>query len=207
MTMSSVNTMNLILGSTSPYRRQLLECLMISFSCEKPLCDEDQFKAIEKDPIQLARLLARKKAESLSGANRTVIGADQLVSFNEKILGKPGNFDKALQQLSTMQGKTHELITAVCVISPNKTDEFIDITKVHLKALSTDQIRSYLLKDEPWDCAGSYKIEKHGMALIEQIETKDFTAIQGLPLIHLSKVLHNLGYEIPNAKIKDQSSP
>ncbi|MEK6774477.1 MAG: nucleoside triphosphate pyrophosphatase [Bdellovibrionota bacterium] len=197
----------LVLGSTSPYRKTLMESLMIPFSCKKPLCDEDKFKDQEKDPVKLASLLARKKAESLVMADQIIIGGDQLVSFQGKILGKPQTFEKALQQLSEMQGETHELITAVCVAlmesSQNKAIqlvEFVDITKITLKVLSPKQISTYLNEDQPWDCAGSYKIEKHGMSLIQEIETKDFSAIQGLPLLRLSQVLHNLGYEIPKSK-------
>ncbi len=194
----------LVLGSTSPYRKTLMESLMIPFSCKKPLCDEDRFKDQEKDPVKLARLLARKKAESLVVEDQMVIGGDQLVSFQGKILGKPQTFEKASQQLLQMQGKTHELITAVCVALMESSQiqliEFVDITKITLKALSPKQISTYLNEDQPWDCAGSYKIEKHGMSLIQEIETKDFSAIQGLPLLRLSQVLHNLGYEIPKSK-------
>lgn len=98
-----------------------------------------------------------------------------------------------------MQNQIHELITAVCVISDAQVIEFHNITQIKLKKLTDKQIQSYLLQDTPWDCAGSYKIEKHGIALIETLETSDFTSIQGLPLLQLSKVLHNLGYEIPKA--------
>lgn len=193
----------LVLGSTSPYRRQLLESLMIPFVCSKPLCDEESYKSQEKNPLALAALLARKKAESLAQPGQIVIGGDQLVSFKDQILGKPHHFEGAFQQLSQMQSHTHELITAVCVaVSEDKTKEphliqWTDITRLTVKPLRSEQIKTYLEKDQPWDCAGSYKIEKHGLSLMEKIETEDFTAIQGLPLIRLSQVLHNLGYEIP----------
>lgn len=190
---------SLILASTSPYREMQLKSLMIPFTCEKPQCDEDSFKMLESNPLKLAILLARKKAESLSAKNRVLIAGDQLVHLNGRILGKPGSQERAFQQLSDMQGKTHELITAVCIIADTQIFEFHDITRIKLKKLSAQQIQSYLELDMPWDCAGSYKVEKHGIALIEHLETNDFTAIQGLPLLQLSKVLHNLGYEIPKA--------
>ncbi len=196
----------LVLGSTSPYRRQLLESLMIPFICRSPRYNEDEDKALEKNPHRLAALLARKKALSLVESDHIVIGGDQLVSFNDQILGKSHHFEGACQQLSQLQGQTHELITAVCLAlegtSPSteaRLIEFMDVTRITLKPLSLEQIQTYLRKDEPWDCAGSYKIEKHGMSLIQKIETQDFTAIQGLPLLQLSQVLHNLGYEIPQS--------
>ena len=189
----------LILASTSPYRKIQLESLMIPFTCEKPNCDEDSFKKLEPNPLKLAILLARKKAESLNSKNRVIIGGDQLVNLNGKILGKPGTEEKAFIQLKEMQNQVHELITAICVVANDKAVEFHNVTRIKLKKLEDKQIQSYLSKDTPWDCAGSYKIEKHGMALIETLETDDFTSIQGLPLLQLSKVLHNLGYEIPKA--------
>lgn len=198
----------LVLGSTSPYRKQLLESLMIPFICSKPLCDEEKYKSHESDPLHLAALLARKKAESLVQVDHVVIGADQLVSFKNQILGKPHHFEGAFQQLSLMQNQTHELITSVCVAvknSPRPEDvqwiEWTDVTRLTLKALRPEQIQIYLEKDKPWDCAGSYKIEKHGLSLMTQIESQDFTSIQGLPLLRLSQVLHNLGYEIPQSSI------
>jgi len=196
----------LVLGSTSPHRRQLLESLMIPFICRSPRYNEDEDKPLEKNPRRLAALLARKKAQSLIETDQVIIGGDQLVSFDEQILGKSHHFEGACQQLSLLQGKTHELITAVCVAlkessaSPEpRLIEFMDVTRITLKPLSQEQIQTYLRKDEPWDCAGSYKIEKHGMSLIQNIETQDFTSIQGLPLLQLSQVLHNLGYEIPQS--------
>ncbi len=189
----------LILASTSPYRKIQLESLMIPFACEKPICDEDSFKNLEPNPLKLAVLLAQKKAASLNSENRVIIGGDQLVNLNGKVLGKPGTLEKAFEQLKEMQNQVHQLITAVCVMSGDQAIEFHNVTEIKLKMLSDKQIQSYLSKDAPWDCAGSYKIEKHGMALIESLETNDFTAIQGLPLLQLSKVLHNLGYEIPEA--------
>lgn len=197
----------LILASTSPYRRQLLESLMIPFVCRRPDCNEDHYKALEKDPLALAQLLARKKAESLAEPGPVVIGGDQLVRFKDQILGKGHDFQGAFEQLQKLQGQTHELITAVCVIARETEDqktqriEFVDTTRITLKPLSSEQIKMYLEKDQAWDCAGSYKIEKHGLSLIEKIETQDFTSIQGLPLLRLSQVLHNLGYEIPQAQI------
>ncbi len=189
----------LLLASASPYRKAQLESLLIPFESSPPTTDEELLKKElgEISPEQLATKLARAKAESLKDQHNVVIGCDQLVEFQGQALGKPGNYDQAFQQLSKMQGRAHLLLTAVCVLGGEKNHIWCNRTKIRLKRLSPLQIKSYLLADQPYDCAGSYKIEKHGLSIIEDIITDDFTAIQGIPLIQLSKVLQDLKYEIP----------
>ncbi len=189
----------IVLGSTSPYRRALMEKLGIAFDVAKPNLDEDNAKLfLEKEkvtPLQMAQELARLKAESLRGENLLIIGGDQLVQCEGKILGKPHTVEKAIEQLSSMKNKTHEIITAVCVSLPNTNFEFHDIAKLTMKDLSLSEIKDYVQQDMPLDCAGSYKIEKNGRSLFSKIEAQDFSAIEGLPLISLSGLLQTLGYE------------
>lgn len=187
----------LILASTSIYRKALLEQLMVPFSCQAPLCDEEQLKNRWSDPAERAQNLARAKAESLSKSDNCVIGGDQLVEFEGQILGKPKTAEKAIEQLKLMQGKTHRLMTAVCLFHQKEAFPLFDITEMKMKALSDQQIKAYVAMDQPLDCAGSYKIEKHGMALFEKINCADMSAIQGLPLLSLSQILQKLGYQIP----------
>lgn len=187
----------LILASTSVYRQELLKKLGLSFSAQAPLFDEEAFKNKGLPPIELAQTLARGKAESLAKATHCVIGGDQLVSFEGKILGKAKTFEKAIEQLSGLQGKTHELITAVCVLYKQEKTEWINVTRLSMRKLSREQIEAYLKKDNPLDCAGSYKIELNGLSLFENIETSDFSAIQGLPLLELGSVLSKYGYLVP----------
>jgi septum formation protein len=190
--------MNLVLASTSIYRKELLSRLKIPFNALKPLADEDALKGQWTNPLERAQNLARCKAESLKKASSVVIGSDQLAQLEGRILEKPHGFDKALEQLTFMAGKTHELITAVHICQNEDTFySFTDITRLTMKPLTEDQIKSYLLKEEPYDCAGSYKIEKLGITLFDKIETQDFTAITGLPLIELSKQLTKMGFNIP----------
>lgn len=189
----------IVLGSTSPYRKALMEKLGVAFDVAKPKLDEDNAKLLlEKEnvtPLQMAQELARLKAESLREENLLIIGGDQLVQCEGKILGKPHTVEKAIEQLSSMKNKTHEIITAVCVSLPNTNFEFHDIAKLTMKDLSLSEIKDYVHLDMPLDCAGSYKIEKNGRSLFSEIEAKDFSAIEGLPLISLSGLLQTLGYE------------
>ncbi len=185
----------LVLASASKYRRDLLARLGLEFSIEVPPFDEEKEKDLSLTPLALAEKLAFLKAQSLANPFHVVIGGDQLVALGNEILGKAPSPEKALQQLQKMQGRTHELVTAVCVLAGDRPIPFVNITRLTMKPLSDSQIRRYIELDQPFDCAGSYKIEQHGINLFEKIETEDFTAIQGLPLIQLSKILHTLGYE------------
>lgn len=183
----------LILASTSKYRQELLSRLAYTFTAQAPLIDEEKEKDPSLSPLALAEKLAQLKAGSLKSAGKVVIGGDQLVSFEGRIIGKAHTPERAVEQLLSMQGKTHELITAICVYDGEKMIPYTDITRMHMKKLSREKIEHYVSLDNPIDCAGSYKIEKHGIMLFEKIESQDFTAIQGLPLIELSKILENAG--------------
>lgn len=188
----------LILASTSPYRRELLERLGVPFDARAPLIDEEKEKDPRLSPPALAEHLAELKARSLAAPGALVLGGDQLVSFEGEILGKPGTLEKAQAQLARMSGRTHELITAICLIDGDgRAHKHTDRTRVTFKSLSAEQIRKVVELDRPVDCAGSYKIEKHGISLVENIETADFTAIQGLPLLALSRMLKACGLQNP----------
>lgn len=187
----------LILASTSPYRKELIEKLGLPFSVSKPICDEDAAKLRIKDPLLLATNLAREKALSLATDQNCVIGGDQVVCLGNEILGKPGSFTKACEQLQKMQGKPHQLMTALCVIFKLREFPILDVTEIRMRKLSSQQIENYVKRDQPLDCAGSYKIEKSALTLIESLQCQDFSAVQGVPLIGLTKILSDLGYTIP----------
>jgi septum formation protein len=190
-------TPELVLASTSKYRAAQLKTLGVHFLSEKPLCDEDLLKNNFTDPYLMATGLAQAKARSLADQNKVIIGGDQLIHFKGLILGKPGTAERACAQLLKMQGQSHELITAVSVIHGEKEFNFTNTTRMHMRELKSDEIERYVEQDKPLDCAGAYKIESLGIALFSRIETDDFTAIQGLPLIELSSTLRKLGYKIP----------
>jgi len=186
----------IILASTSPYRRELIEKLKLPFEAKAPLCDEDSYKEKISDPVELAQTLALMKAQSLATADNCVIGGDQVAALDREILGKPKTFGKACAQLEKMQGRTHRLITALNVVFRGQAHSILDITEIQFRPLSSQQIATYVREDQPLDCAGSYKIEKSGILLVDQLKTLDFTAIQGVPMIQLTHLLLRLGYPI-----------
>lgn len=186
----------LILASTSPYRKELLSRLGLCFTAIAPAFDEDAYKTKGLPPGDLAPLLAKGKAESLASNTNCVIGGDQIAHLEGKILGKPKTLERAIEQLSLLNGKTHELLTAVHVSYQGQSFPHLDVTRLTMRKLSHQQIKDYVEADRPLDAAGSYKIETRGICLFERIESQDFTAIQGLPLIWLTKILAELEYPI-----------
>jgi septum formation protein len=189
----------LVLASTSVYRRALLERLGLPFRWQAPVCDEDLVKGQGIDPRSLAETLARKKAMSLvePDHDRVVIGCDQVVSFQGQLFGKPGSIDRAIDQLMTLAGHTHDLITALVLVRGETFFTHTDVTRLQMRRLSRAAIERYVAADQPVDCAGAYKLESRGIALFDQIESADHTAITGLPLIALTTILRGIGYEVP----------
>jgi len=189
----------LILASTSPYRKELLEQLGLPFQSMAPLFDEDSLKGSNLDPVELVTRLAREKALSIAATRPAamIIGSDQMAVAQEGLLGKPGSREAAMEQLSQLSGESHELLTAVALCHGGNVTEFLDRTRLRMRKLSPEQITRYIDADQPWDCAGAYKIESRGICLFEKIETQDHTAITGLPLMELSSQLLRLGYPIP----------
>lgn len=188
----------LILASTSKYRAALLSQLGWEFRALSPDVDEDQLKGQGLPPEELALQLSKLKARAVyeKHPEAWVIGSDQVCALGEEILSKPGTMEKARKQLENMQGKTHRLLTAVTVSSPKGERSFVNITTLHMRPLTSEQIAAYLSADHPLDCAGSYKLESSGIKLFSKIEMEDHTAIIGLPLIQLSSVLLEEGFSL-----------
>lgn len=191
----------LILASTSAYRRSLLERLGQPFHLVPPDVDEDDAKHAIADPVALAERLAVLKAESVAVRfpDAVVIGSDQLATIDGAVLGKPGSIANAVDQLERLAGRTHELVTAVCVLraSDGQRRQHTNLTRLTMRNLSRDELSRYVAFEAPTDCAGSYKIESAGIALFDRIETADFTAITGLPLMALTRLLGEFGITIP----------
>lgn len=188
----------LVLASTSPYRRELLTRLGLPFDAVAPRCDEEALKDPALPPRLLAQLLAREKALSVHEADAFVLGSDQLVETDGEILGKPGSRERAVAQLVRLSGRVHRLVTAFALVTPDGAiDEHVDVHTLHMRSLSRVELERYVAADLPLDCAGSYKIERGGIALFERIEGDDFTAITGLPLIALSTRLRRHGFALP----------
>lgn len=191
--------MALILASTSPYRRDLLIRLGLPFECMPSGINEDDFKEDGIGPVELSRTLATEKALAIviDRPLATIIGCDQVVDVQGRILGKPETLEAAVDQLSLLQGRSHRLVTAVCVWHDGLLHTHVDITKLTMRPMNVETIAHYLAVDNPLDCAGSYKLESRGIALFDRIESDDHTAIIGLPLIALTTILKRCGYQIP----------
>jgi septum formation protein len=190
--------MNLILASTSRYRRELLLRLDLPFQTARPDVDETPYP--NESPIQLAQRLAEAKARSVAKSfpNAWVIGSDQVAELEGQTIGKPENFERAADQLSAASGKSMRFFSAFCLLraQPNKIISNTDITTVHFRQLTATEIERYLHKEQPYDCAGSFKAEGLGISLFDKIESNDPTGLIGLPLISLSKALRQAGLEL-----------
>jgi septum formation protein len=188
----------LILASTSKYRGELLAQLGWAFEAVAPGVDEAALKTQGLAPGAVAAALARLKAEAVfrRRPEACVIGSDQVCTFGGKLFSKPGTRDGAVAQLAELVGHSHELLTAVAVLAPGRTEFFLNRTVLHMRPLSQSAIEAYVDADLPLDCAGSYKLEARGIRLFERIEMDDHTAIIGLPLINLTTTLLNLGYSL-----------
>ena len=189
----------LILASTSVYRKQLLERLGIPFTVAAPNVDESPLPG--ESAADLVGRLARTKAEVVArrSTHSLVIGSDQLAMCGRDVLGKPGSGDRAIAQLKSLSGHRVVFNTAVhVVLSDAGTNEgHLDVTTVHFRRLSDDEIRRYVTRDKPYDSAGGFKVEALGISLFDKIDTHDPTALVGLPLIWLSAVLRKHGFNAP----------
>lgn len=194
-----ISPIRIILASSSPYRKTLLERLQLEFATESPNIDEQNNEGESID--QYVARLAETKAEHVATrhSNAIVIGSDQALECNGKILGKPSSHENAKQQLMAMSNKTLSFYTGLCVInsSTNKIEKDVIIYRVSFRKLDEAEIEDYLLKEQPYNCAGSFMSEKLGVSLMSKMEGEDPTALIGLPLIRLCEMLRNQGIKLP----------
>ncbi len=188
----------IVLASSSVYRQQLLDRFLDDYETVSPGIDE----AVDiEDPEELAAHLARAKAEAVSSAYREalIIGSDQLAVLEGQVVGKPGDHQRAVEQLLQASGKSLTFLTAVCVLDPveKRRYEHVDKTVVRFRSFDRRLADAYLKHDQPYDCAGSFKIEGAGFVLFESVTTDDPTALIGMPMIWLSDRLLELGYLMP----------
>lgn len=179
--------MKIILASSSPYRAALLKKLSIPFECMAPQIDESKLaeESVEQQVSRLAHLKAQALVSQFSDA--FIIGSDQLASHQGRALGKPGNFNAALKQLSDLQGQRVEFHTGLCLLNSRTGAQQTIVEKfaVEFKQLSTKQLERYLTIEQPFDCAGSFKSEGLGITLFERLDGRDPNTLIGLPLIAL----------------------
>ncbi|WIO75471.1 nucleoside triphosphate pyrophosphatase [Porticoccaceae bacterium LTM1] len=189
----------LVLASSSPYRKSLLDRLSIPYTCQSPEIDESPKR--NETPLELVRRLSREKAAALQAThpNHLIIGSDQVAELNGQIITKPGCFENARLQLKEQSGNSVRFHTGLCVLNSSNGESETDVvtTTASFRTLSDSEIERYLYKEEPFDCAGSFKCEQLGISLLESMLGPDPTALIGLPLIRLCEMLRNQGIQAP----------
>ena len=190
---------DLVLASSSRYRRELLARLTAHFSCLAP--DVDESPRSGEAPAALAARLTLLKATTVAPLrpDAVVIGSDQVAALGQRVLGKPGTAARAAAQLADCSGQTVVFHTAVAILAPGGTGSLshVDCTEVDFRSLHEEEIDRYIALDRPLDCAGSFRAESLGISLFKAMRSNDPSAIQGLPLIWVSAALRELGWQLP----------
>ncbi len=188
----------LVLGSTSRYRRELLERLRVPFEVAAP--DVDETPLVGEAPLALAQRLALAKAQAVAAKfpHAVVIGSDQVADLHGEPLGKPGTHARATEQLRRMRGQVVVFQTALAVVCAETgfVQQDVAAVRVLFRDLSDAEIEAYLVAEEPYDCAGSAKSEGLGIALLERIDNDDPTALIGLPLIRTARMIRAAGVRL-----------
>lgn len=188
----------LVLASTSPFRKAILEKFGVPFDTASPEVDEtaQAGESAEQLVKRLAEAKARAVAEQFPEA--LIIGSDQVAVIDDTILGKPGSHDTAIEQLRAASGQTVTFLTGLCLYNSRNDHAQCDVVpfKVHFRQLDDDQIENYLQKEQPYNCAGSFKSEGLGIALFEKLEGDDPNTLIGLPLIRLLRMLEQEGFRV-----------
>lgn len=194
-----MNGPRVVLASSSRYRADLLRRVLDGFAQVTP--DVDEAEIAGEAPAARATRLAIAKAAAVAtrAGDALVIGSDQVAALGARVLHKPGTIENAHQQLRASSGRTVDFFTGLCLANPRAGDRQIhlDHTSVRFRALTAAEIVRYVERDQPLDCAGSFKLEGAGSALFERVDTEDPTALIGLPLIALARLLRAAGIAIP----------
>jgi len=199
--MTAAGAVEIVLASTSRYRRELLLRLVADFRVVAASVDETPVAG--ESPAELAARLAKAKALAVAAEcpRALVIGSDQVAELDGHAIGKPGTEEAARRQLAASPGRTVVFHTAICVVDTRSTPPAIqaeiDRTRAVFRVLTEGEIARYVEREQPLDCAGSFKAEALGIALFERIETSDPTALIGLPLIALARLLRAAGFTLP----------
>ncbi len=190
--------MDIILASGSPYRRRLLERLQIDFRCIGPQLDESRRPG--EAPAAMAARLALAKARAIATAHpgSLVIGSDQVAALDSEVMGKPGTHAAARAQLQASSGREVHFYTGLALAHADADFEkfHVEPFSVHFRELNDKSIENYLLREKPYDCAGSFKCEGLGIALFKRLEGNDPTSLEGLPLIALTDLLADAGIDV-----------
>ncbi|MHA2937700.1 Maf family protein [Vibrio sp. RC27] len=192
-----MKSFQLVLASTSPYRKSILEKLDIPFVCINPICDETPYSGEDASDL-VARLAAKKAQSCVVETPSLIIGSDQVCVVDGQIIGKPHTTENAIAQLKSQQGKIVSFYTGLALFNSltGTTDIEVERFDVHFRSLSHQAIVNYVEKEQPLNCAGSFKSEGLGIALFERLEGKDPNSLIGLPLITLIDMLHKQGWQV-----------
>lgn len=190
--------LNLVLASTSPYRRELLNRLGVPFSVTNPNTDESQLPDETPESLALRLSEAKARAVALSHPDSLIIGSDQVATVDGKIYGKPGSHERAVEQLRELSGKTVNFFTGLCLHNTRTGQTQVRgiPTLVTFRQLSDGEIENYLRREPAYNCAGSAKSEGLGIALLSSLQGEDPNALVGLPLIALCDMLRHEGVAI-----------
>ena len=188
----------LVLGSSSPYRRELLSRLRLRFTVESPDVDEAPRPGEPARALALRLALAKAQAVAAKFPQAVVIGSDQVAELAGEPIGKPGDHERAVSQLRRMRGETVIFHTAVAVVCAQTGFEQLELAAVRVKfrQLADAEIEAYLHAEQPYDCAGSARSEGLGIALLDAIESDDPTTLVGLPLIRTCRLLRAAGMKV-----------
>ena len=190
--------MDIILASTSPYRKRLLERLGVAFYCLPPDIDESPLHA--EPPQAMARRLAQAKAQAIADIHpkSLVIGSDQVASLDGGVMGKPGSHEAAVAQLRASAGREVKFYTGLALVCSERQLQrtHVELFTAHFRSLTDQQINDYLQREQPFDCAGSFKVEGLGIALFTRLQGNDPSSLEGLPLIALVALLAEAGIQV-----------
>ncbi len=190
--------MKIVLASTSPFRKVILEKLGLPFETLNPETEETRFE--DESPEQLVQRLAAAKARAVAGTctDALIIGSDQVAVIDGEILGKPGSHEKAVKQLQQASGKTVRFFTGLCLLNAATGNHQLEVVPfdVVFRKLTEAQIENYLQKEKPYNCAGSFKSEALGICLFEKLQGDDPNTLMGLPLIRLVRMLEKEGVAV-----------
>lgn len=192
----------LILASSSRYRRELLERLRVPFDVIAPNIDETPLGGESPETTAVRLSIAKARAAAVQAPGALVIGSDQVATFDGQQIGKPGSHENAFEQLRAMRGRSVEFHSALCLFDSRSGDVQSDdiVTRVQFRNVSDAEIDAYLRAETPYDVAGSAKSEGLGITLLDAIDSSDPTALVGLPLIALSRMLRAAGFPLLEAR-------
>jgi septum formation protein len=197
---ANLSTRPLVLASTSPHRRELMQRLGLPFRAVDPHLDEASYKARGHCPEELVLELAQAKAHAVRAAHADawIIGSDQCAEVDGKLLGKPGTFESAVEQIRLLSGRAHRLLTGLCLLdaATGSAQLHVDVHTLHMRPMTLAQIERYVTRERPLDCAGGYRIESLGVALFESMQGSDYTAVIGLPMMRLTSMLQTARVEV-----------